>query len=132
MNKFIQKLNLLVEDFDNFSDETFKKSVLGKCLSVLSFSISKYFKSNDLLFKLLIFSIYILLGSLSLPHFATDRFGIGLIIIFCFFIFLLNVFSRNISSIKFNSIDFMILIFLLIASIPWLIPEKIGNHESEK
>ncbi len=70
---------------------------------------------KDNLFKILIFSVIGLLGALSLPQFASDRFGIGLIIIF---IFLISLFSLDkFKNIDFNFIDLMLILFVLLCFI---------------
>ncbi len=107
-------LNTSLSSLDIWCNETISKSFLGRFISFTSGSISSHIKNNNLLFKLLIFSICILFSSLSLPQFANDRFGIGLIIVFCFFIFLAAITSNKPLKFTLNSIDLCILSFLLI------------------
>ena len=104
MNKFITNL-------DTWSNETIKKSFLG---NLISFLINKI-RFLQLSAQSLIFSIVVLFTSLSLPQFANDRFGKGIIILLCFLVFLLNLFSTKSLSIQFNALDFLILLFLLTA-----------------
>ena len=110
-------LNTSLSSLDTWCNKTITNSLLGRLISFISSLISSCTqnKINSFLSKLLIFSICILFISLSLPKFANDRFGIGLIIIFCFFIFLFYVFSNKHLIFTFNTIDFCILSFLAIA-----------------
>ncbi len=104
---------------DVWSDKIIKNSILRKALfiptNLLAFS-SQYKFFSRIIYISLIVSIGILFGSLSLPQFASDRFGIGLMILFCFSIFAINIYTNNFF-FKFNSIDFLLLAFLFIACI---------------
>lgn len=114
MNK--QTFTKLLDKSDTWSNKTIQESFVGK---LLSFFANKTFnttntKQNNILFKLLLTSISILFASLSLPQFANDRFGIGIVAMICFLIFALNVGFHNIKSIKFNSLDFLVIILFAI------------------
>ncbi len=114
----IEKVNI---ELDSFCNKTIKSSFVGlmtKSFFTYCFNfttgLSKYSK---LLNNVLIVSILALLSSLALPQFASDRFGIGLIIIICFIVFSLNVLCKNIKVFSFNSLDFLIMVFLLLCFI---------------
>jgi putative inorganic carbon (HCO3(-)) transporter len=105
---------------DKISNESIKNSFLGgllyPALKAITNSLSLLPKSiQDLFYKLLILSIIVLLGALSLPMFASDRFGIGLIIIFMFLIFTLNL--NRIKDIDFNFIDILFISFLFLCTV---------------
>ena len=106
-----------LEKLDAWSNETIKNSFLWKSVTSIANPVSNLFKYNSSLFTLLIISIGLVFISLSLPQFANDRFGIGLIIIVCFFVFLFNIASNKSLKIIFNSRDLFILIFLALAMI---------------
>ncbi|OGI10267.1 MAG: hypothetical protein A3I68_07780 [Candidatus Melainabacteria bacterium RIFCSPLOWO2_02_FULL_35_15] len=106
-----------LEKLDNWSNETIKNSSLCKSIIFITNPISNLFKYNNTLPVLLIVSISAIFTSLSMPQFANDRFGIGLVILVCFFIFLLYLFSNKSLKITFNSIDLCIILFLILATI---------------
>lgn len=111
-----------LEKLDHWSDETIKNSFFGKSITSISSQVSHLTKRLPINFKNSLFTLLIILtgtvlASLSMPQFANDRFGIGLIIIFCFFIFLLNLFSNESLKINFNSLDLCLLLFLVLATI---------------
>lgn len=105
-----------MQKLDEWSDNTIKNFILGK-IFIKKHQKAKNVPLKNILSVILLTSIYFLLLSLTLPQFANDRFGIGIIILICFFILLINLFLNNISIIKFNTIDFLIIIFLLICII---------------
>lgn len=112
----------ILQKLDNWSDKTIKSSFIGKVLSCFShfplLSNSKfltYFQKP--LYITLILSVSGLFIALTLPQFAQDRFGIGIIILFCFATFLLNIFFKRITLINFNSLDLFIILFLIISFI---------------
>ena len=110
-------VNKLITNFDNWSDDVIKNSIFGKFFKLFKGRFSSRGEPMARLFsQILIFSICILFVSLLLPQFAGDRFGIGIIILICFFFFLINLFLNKIK-FTFNSIDFLIIIFLLISLI---------------
>ncbi len=115
-------INAGLSDLDNWSNNTIKNSFFYKSVIFISNQTSNLtsrflISFNSQLSALLIVSISLVFGSLSMPQFANDRFGIGLIIIFCFFIFLLNLFSDKSLKISFNSLDLCILFILVFAEI---------------
>ena len=113
-------LSAQIQNLDKWSDETIKNSFIGNLLnSVNNFlnQLQRKAKSQLYINSMLLISIMLLFVSLSLPYFANDRFGIGILIIFCFFIFILNIVFNKPVSLNFNSIDLLLLIFLLISTI---------------
>ncbi len=106
-----------LEKLDNWSNETIKNSFLCKSITFITSPVSNLFKHSNSLFILLIVLISVVFASLSMPQFANDRFGIGLIILFCFFIFLLYLFLNKSLKITFNSIDLCIILLLILAII---------------
>ncbi len=107
---------------DSWTDQTIKHSFIGKSLIIVIERISQLTtplcsRFNSKLFILLLTSICGILASLSMPQFASDRFGVGLIIIFSFLLFLFYLFSSKNLKISFNSMDFCIVIFLAFAVI---------------
>ena len=111
--------NYLIK-MDDWSNEVIKNSSLGKIISYVLNSINCFLgkdKPHPYIHSTLLISIALLLGSLSLPQFANDRFGIGIIILFCFAVFLSSIIFSNSYSVSFNSIDLFIAIFLFISLI---------------
>ncbi|MBI2995336.1 MAG: O-antigen ligase family protein [Candidatus Melainabacteria bacterium] len=104
----------LIIKLDSWSDTTIKESFIGIIFKkFFSTPIRRYAVTP--LRSLLYISICFLFASLSFPQFANDRFGIGVIILFCFLVFLLNIFLNNfLLKANFNFIDFLILVFLCI------------------
>ncbi len=98
---------------DTWCNKTISKSFLGKLIA----RIPSIKSEEKLTFRVLLFSVCLLFASLSLPQFANDRFGIGLIILFCFLIFLTYIVLNKSSSLTFDSIDFCIFIFLSVGAI---------------
>ncbi len=117
MNK--PTLSQFFDNLDLWSHTIITQSLLGKLFKLLkdktSINTNSFIKS--MLLSALIIAIFILFASLSLPQFANDRFGIGIIILICFFIFLANIFTGNLLLIKFSSIDLILLAFIFIAFI---------------
>ena len=103
-------------NFDNWSDKIINQSLIGKLLFKKQESREQK-KNNSLTFNILLSTVCILFLSLSLPQFANDRFGMGLIIIGILFIFLINACLKNILCPNFNSVDFLIILFMLTALI---------------
>ncbi len=102
---------------DVWSDKVIKNSILRKALFINPQLIAFQYESfQRIIYRLLIISISVLFGALSLPQFASDRFGIGLIILFCFLIFVINIYANKFF-FTFSSIDFLLLAFLFIACI---------------
>lgn len=107
---------------DFWADQTIKHSFIGKSLILVIERVSQlttplFSRFNNKLFILLLISICGILTSLSMPQFASDRFGVGLIIIFSFLFFLFYLFSGKNLKISFNSIDCCIVMFLALAVI---------------
>lgn len=105
---------------DNWSDNMIKNSLLVSLILIPVKNITSYIskliqkkQEINLLFLILLISIYALFASLSFPQFSESRFGIGLIIFFCFLIFMINIFSGKILEIRFNILDFVIIVFML-------------------
>ena len=110
MNNIINNFSNTLINLDKWSDKAIKESIFGNLRFV------KYFlpEQNKILDSALTVTLIVLFISLALPQFANDRFGIGIIILICFFFFLLN---QNLLKCNFNIIDFLIIVFLLIATI---------------
>lgn len=113
----INKIKNHLFAFDSWLDEVIKDSLLGKLINYITNHLKGKIKPCPYIHSALLISIGVLIGSLSLPQFANDRFGIGIIILLCFVVFLLSILSGNSYSINFNSIDLFIIIFLLISLI---------------
>lgn len=104
------KIEFLLQKLDNWSDEIIKNSFLGRLVHLKQ-------KTSPSTHLTLLLSIIVLFISLSLPQFANDRFGIGIIILICFFIFIVNLLLNNLTFIQFGFLDFLLIIFLLLAAI---------------
>ena len=117
MNK--QTLSQFFDNLDLWSHTIITQSLLGKLFIFLKEKIHLNTSSfiKKILLTWLLIAISVLFVSLSLPQFANDRFGIGIIILICFFIYLANVFLGNLSKIRFNSIDLLLLAFIFTAFI---------------
>lgn len=105
---------------DMWSDHIIKNSLIASLILTPIKNISYYIrlsfkneKVKNLMSLILFTSIYVLLASLSFPQFSESRFGIGLIIFFCFLIFIINILSGKIKEFKFNSLDLPIILFML-------------------
>ena len=110
----------LINKFDKLSNEIIKDSTIGKLLGFCRTSVISILgrdKPCPYSYITLLILIGVLFISLSLPQFANDRFGIGLIIIFCFIIFLLDFFTNKNISISFNSIDLLVMVFCMLSII---------------
>ena len=100
---------------DNWADRTIKGSILGRLVRKPDRDVAcDRDVSCNVSTILLFLSITILFSSLSLPQFANDRFGIGIIVLICFFIFVINSIVNKFS-FEFNFIDFLLLLLICVS-----------------
>lgn len=114
LNKLLEPINNL----DSWANKTIKTSFLAYQLNRL---LTKVNLTSSLLqkvtFYLFLFSATAIFVSLSLPQFASDRFGIGIEVLVFSLFFLFYLLTNKAIAFKFNFIDFLIIIFMLILTI---------------
>ena len=104
---------------DNLIKDSFMGKIVGACRDKPLLDCADWHKQLSVIGSIILqFLIYALFTSLILPQFSDDRFGVGIIILFCIFFFLLTVMFMPTYKVTFNFLDFLvfILLFILIIS----------------
>lgn len=106
----------IVDKLDSWCNETINNSFFINSQGNLFLNVGAC--HSKLLQKIIWFALYIsvcvLFISLSLPCFASDRSGIGLIIVIAFVLLLLNILLKKPSLAKANSTDFLMIALIMI------------------